>query len=73
MTRSTDVALPLDGVVATGVADLVPIALNTTAVPNIETAGIARMERACDVAGDSPGPAPNGHFEDLPVCLARSK
>lgn len=73
MTRSTDVALPLDGVVATGVADLVPIALNTTAVPNIETAGIARMERACDVAGDSPGPAPNSHFEDLPVCLARSK
>jgi hypothetical protein len=28
MTRSTDVAHPLDGVVATGVAELVPIALN---------------------------------------------
>ncbi len=33
MTRSTDVALPLDGVVATGVADLVPMALNADRRP----------------------------------------
>jgi hypothetical protein len=58
-------------VVATGVADLVPTALNADRRPEHRAAGITRMARAYDAAGDSPPPAPISRFEEVPVCLAR--
>ncbi len=67
MTGSIDVAPPIDGVVATAVADAVAIVLNVGRRPSIQGAWIATTARGHDAAAYTPG----SDFEELLVRVAR--